>query len=129
MGAHDAPEYADKSSDEQSVDELIRIATRALADTPNEKLDLLDFSDYADALSAFISSERTEKPLTVGIDAAWGMGKTQLMRMVKERLTVPGGGDLNKRVRVRSSFPTSVVQCMEVRQGGSGLGSLSPGDT
>jgi hypothetical protein len=84
----------------------VEIATRALSDAPNAKSDLLDFSDYADALAAFISSEKTEKPLTVGIDAAWGMGKTQLMLMIRDRLKAPGGIVAKEQLKVRSSFPT-----------------------
>lgn len=84
----------------------VEIATRALSDAPNAKSDLLDFADYADALEAFISSEKTEKPLTVGIDAAWGMGKTQLMRMIQDRLKAPGGVVAKEQVKVRPSFPT-----------------------
>lgn len=64
----------------------IEIAIRALSDQPSE-VDLLGFSDYAQALADFIKNEKTEKPLTIGIDAAWGMGKTTLMRMIRYQLT------------------------------------------
>jgi HEAT repeat protein len=80
--------------------ERIEIATRALADTPSE-VDLLGFSDYAEALADFIRNERTKKPLTIGIDAAWGMGKTTLMLMIRDQLT--GREEEGKR---RRSFPT-----------------------
>jgi len=80
--------------------ERIEIATRALADTPSE-VDLLGFSDYAEALADFIKNEKTEKPLTIGIDAAWGMGKTTLMLMIRDRLTKRQKGE--KRGR---PFPT-----------------------
>jgi len=63
----------------------IEIGTRALSDKPSE-VDLLNYADYADALADFIENENTEKPITIGIDAPWGMGKTTLMRMIKERL-------------------------------------------
>jgi hypothetical protein len=67
------------------AEERLEIATRALADewSPN---DLLGFSDYAQALADFIVDERTIKPLTIGIDAPWGMGKTTLMHMIESRL-------------------------------------------
>ncbi len=65
--------------------EQIEIAIRALADTPSD-IDLLHFSDFADALVDFIKSEKTQKPLTIAIDAAWGMGKTTLMRMIQRKL-------------------------------------------
>jgi hypothetical protein len=72
--------------------ERIEIAVRALADSPS-KVDLLGFLDYAKALADFIRSEKTEKPLTIGIDAAWGMGKTTLMGMIEKQLTEPQGGE------------------------------------
>lgn len=71
-----------------TVQERLQIAIRALADRPSE-VDLLGFEDYAQALADFIKSEKTEKPLTIGIDAAWGMGKTTLMRMVQKQLAAP----------------------------------------
>jgi hypothetical protein len=66
--------------------EQVRTALRALADTPTLAGDSLRFGDYADALVEFIENPETGKPLTIGIDAAWGMGKTSLMYMVRERL-------------------------------------------
>jgi len=82
--------------------ERIKIATRALADSPSE-VDLLGFSDYAEALADFIKNEKTAKPLTIGINAAWGMGKTTLMLMIRDQLT--GQGEKKKKKRERS-FPT-----------------------
>jgi hypothetical protein len=64
----------------------IDIPIRSLADNPSE-IDLLQFGDYAEALVDFIQSAHTATPLTIGIDAPWGMGKTTLMLMV-ERLLV-----------------------------------------
>jgi hypothetical protein len=48
--------------------------------------DQLGFSDYATALADLIEDERTRTPLTVGIEASWGMGKTTLMHMIRGRL-------------------------------------------
>ena len=70
---------------EKNLAEQFKIVTRALADTPSS-IDLLGFSDYAEALADFIKNEETEKPLTIAIDAAWGMGKTSLMKMIKIQL-------------------------------------------
>jgi hypothetical protein len=78
---------------------IYQIATRALADKPSD-VDLLGFSDYADALADFIRNENTSKPLTIGIDAPWGMGKTTLMRMMQERLSGQNGD------KHEDSFPT-----------------------
>ena len=72
--------------------EPVDIAARALADRPSgeeqdwEKKDYLKFSDYAKALADLIEDEKLETPLTIGIDAPWGMGKTTLMYMIKSRL-------------------------------------------
>ncbi|MCL4299791.1 MAG: TIR domain-containing protein [Anaerolineae bacterium] len=88
----------------------LQIAIRALADKPSD-VDLLGFKDYAEALADFIKEPKTEKPLTISIDAAWGMGKTSLMRMIRRRLE----GQPNENIRnsetgqkqnVRGSFPT-----------------------
>jgi hypothetical protein len=48
--------------------------------------DQLGYRDYADAIAAFIQHEDTRPPLTIGIKAAWGAGKTSLMRMVQNVL-------------------------------------------
>jgi hypothetical protein len=63
------------------------VPTRALADTTSEDNDLLHFDDYAQALADFIKNEKTGKPLTIGIDAAWGMGKSTLMRILQKKLS------------------------------------------
>ncbi len=78
----------------------IEIAIRALADKPSD-VDLLGFTDYAEALADFIKEPKTEKPLTIGIDAAWGMGKTTLMKMLQQRLAGTG-----RMTWGRQSFPT-----------------------
>jgi len=69
-----------------NTDPTMEIAIRALADKPSE-VDLLGFKDYAAALADFIKSEKTEKPLVIGIDAAWGMGKTTLMGLIRKELS------------------------------------------
>lgn len=63
------------------------IPTRALADVTSEKNDLLRFEEYAQALADFIKNEKTGKPLTIGIDAPWGMGKSTLMKMLRRKLS------------------------------------------
>ena len=72
--------------------ERLEISSRALSDAYTLD-DQLGFDDYAQALVDFITSQKTEKPLTIGIDAAWGMGKTTLMQMVKARLSNDKGQD------------------------------------
>jgi len=62
-----------------------QIPPRCISDMP-AKVDLLGFSDYVKGLKDFIAGDSTEKPITIGIDAAWGMGKTTLMGMIKDEL-------------------------------------------
>ena len=65
--------------------EPVEVAVRALADNPSEE-DLLGFNDYTEALVDFIENENTEKPLTIVIEAPWGMGKSTLMGLIKSEL-------------------------------------------
>jgi hypothetical protein len=51
--------------------------------------DSLGYAQYADAIASFIRHEETRPPLTIGVKAPWGAGKTSLMRMVQERLDPP----------------------------------------
>ncbi|MFL5801618.1 MAG: P-loop NTPase fold protein [Roseiflexaceae bacterium] len=51
--------------------------------------DQLGYIVYIEALQAFICSQDTTTPLTIGIDGAWGSGKTSLMRMVQNELDEP----------------------------------------
>lgn len=66
----------------------LEIAAQALSDKPITSVasDKLGFRPYVEALSDFILSPRTTKPLTIAIDAAWGSGKTSLMNMLKEEI-------------------------------------------
>jgi KAP family P-loop domain len=48
--------------------------------------DQLEHELYADAIARFILNEKTKAPLTIGIKAPWGAGKTSLMRMIRKRL-------------------------------------------
>ncbi|UQU64473.1 P-loop NTPase fold protein [Couchioplanes caeruleus] len=48
--------------------------------------DTLGYAPYADAIAAFVRHRGTRPPLTIGVTAPWGAGKTSLMRMVQERL-------------------------------------------
>ena len=61
------------------------IPSYAVPDNTNGE-DLLGFRVYAQALADFIRNENTEKPITIGIDAAWGTGKTFLMEMICKEL-------------------------------------------
>jgi hypothetical protein len=74
--------------DEELVKKLIEsereleINPYAIPDHTTDNRDLLNFTVYAKALADFISNKKTKTPITIGIDAAWGMGKTTLMEMI-----------------------------------------------
>lgn len=57
-------------------------------------IDELEHALYADAVAQFIIDDRTRAPLTIGIKAPWGAGKTSMMRMIRKRLDphAPHGG-------------------------------------
>ncbi len=48
--------------------------------------DKLGYALYARAITESILKGDTEPPLTIGIQAPWGQGKTSLMRMIQEEL-------------------------------------------
>jgi KAP family P-loop domain/EVE domain len=48
--------------------------------------DQLEYELYADAIAQFILDPKTKAPLTIGIKAPWGAGKTSLMRMIRRHL-------------------------------------------
>lgn len=70
------------------VEEKVEVQGRALADTYSRK-DYLGYETYVQALIDFIESPDTIKPITIGIDAPWGGGKTTIMRMLEKRLGPP----------------------------------------
>jgi KAP-like P-loop domain-containing protein len=55
--------------------------------------DRLGYGIYADAIARGIQHRDTKPPVTIGIKAPWGAGKTSLMRMVQQRLEWPGEPD------------------------------------
>ena len=56
-----------------------------LSDQPADE-DQLNFAPYAKTLAGIIADGSVQTPLTVGIFASWGSGKTSLMTMIKKRL-------------------------------------------
>ncbi|MCP4429030.1 MAG: hypothetical protein GY803_31480, partial [Chloroflexi bacterium] len=56
----------------------------ALNDRPGGP-DRLGYDDYARAFAQVIGSPHTKTPLTIGIYAAWGMGKSFLLGKIKEQ--------------------------------------------
>jgi hypothetical protein len=59
--------------------------------------DRLGYDFYADAIAEFIRHRDTRPPLTIGIKAPWGAGKTSLMRMVRALLD-PGADHADDRI-------------------------------
>jgi KAP family P-loop domain len=51
--------------------------------------DAIGYDVYANAIALGIQHPETKPPLTIGIKAPWGAGKTSLMRMVRRRLEWP----------------------------------------
>jgi KAP family P-loop domain len=52
-------------------------------------LDTIGYGPYATAIAQGIQHHLTKPPLTIGIKAPWGAGKTSLMRMIQRRLEWP----------------------------------------
>ena len=48
--------------------------------------DTLGYEAYARALAGLITNPETKPPLTIGIEAPWGSGKTSVMKMVQHAL-------------------------------------------
>lgn len=64
--------------------------------------DLLDYRPYARAIAGFIRYRETRPPLTIGIKAPWGAGKTSLMHMTKRELDPPiGTPERPRQIRLR----------------------------
>ena len=53
--------------------------------------DPLGFDEVASSLSALIRASKDSTPLTVGVRAAWGMGKSTLMYKLREHLAIDSG--------------------------------------
>lgn len=80
-----SPEAPDDAP--QRLDPGIHRPSTAIASDLWTVTDELGYRPYAEALAAFIRDPRTLTPLTIGIKAPWGAGKTSLMRMVEEELS------------------------------------------
>jgi hypothetical protein len=82
------PEYlAGSVSYEEFLErfEHARPSTAITTDTWTDR-DQLEHELYADAIARFILNKKTKAPLTIGIKAPWGAGKTSLMRMIRKKL-------------------------------------------
>jgi hypothetical protein len=65
--------------------------------------DKLGYQPFADAIAVFLLHKDTRPPLTVGIRAPWGAGKTSLMRMIRNALDPPGDDGKRSAVRLRGT--------------------------
>jgi hypothetical protein len=83
--AETPPPDTDKKETLLSEKTEVQVKGRAVSDAVSQE-DLLGFADYVEALAQFLESKETQKPLTIGIDAPWGVGKSTLMRMLEKRL-------------------------------------------
>ncbi|MAG37489.1 MAG: hypothetical protein CL878_14735 [Dehalococcoidia bacterium] len=76
-------------SDEQDEDTPVPPDTHAppaaVSDSPTDQ-DALGYREYAQSIVEFISHRRTQLPLSIGVSAPWGSGKTSLMKMIKTEL-------------------------------------------
>lgn len=84
-----ASEILGKLSPLPQLDKLpsakLELKNKALSDAWS-MADQLGYRKLADAISIPILEGVTRPPLTVGIQAPWGQGKTTLMRMIRHRL-------------------------------------------
>ncbi len=62
---------------------LHQLSDRAVEDPAQ---DMLGYGWYANALAALIENPATDTPLTIAVDAPWGVGKTSLANLVRDRL-------------------------------------------
>lgn len=71
--------------------ELVRYQQEAISSDLWTTRDTVGYAAYAEAIARGIQHPDTRPPLTIGIKAPWGAGKTSLMRMVRDRLEWPLG--------------------------------------
>jgi hypothetical protein len=71
--------------------ELVRYQQEAISSDLWTTRDTVGYAAYAEAIARGIQHADTRPPLTIGIKAPWGAGKTSLMRMVRDRLEWPLG--------------------------------------
>jgi hypothetical protein len=60
--------------------------------------DLLNYQLYAESIAQFIKSKSTSPPLTIGILAPWGKGKTTLMKFIQKKLDNYSSNDADDQI-------------------------------
>lgn len=75
-----------KTATDKSASEIKEAASSRIEGPQNDLTtpqDALGYEQYAKALAAVVTHKDTQTPLTIGISAPWGRGKTVLMRYVR----------------------------------------------
>ncbi len=68
-----------------TIDEKFKPGSRA--DLTEKIEDSLDHAKYADLFADLINNPETQTPLTIGLGAAWGRGKTHLSKLIRDRIS------------------------------------------
>lgn len=77
--------------------DLVRYKQESICSDVWTTRDTVGYTAYADAIARGIQHVDTRPPLTIGIKAPWGAGKTSLMRMIQDRLEWPTGDQAGRR--------------------------------
>ncbi len=88
--------------DDLLVGQLGRYGEQAISTDYWTTEDALGYDVFANAIAFGIQHPMTRGPLTIGIKAPWGAGKTSLMRMVRHRLEWP---EEHSRPAVTTTMP------------------------
>jgi KAP family P-loop domain/Papain family cysteine protease len=115
---------------EASEREVVRYEQEAIGSDLWTTDDSLGYGIYADAIARGIQHPDTKPPVTIGIKAPWGAGKTSLMRMVQRRLEWPDDprrqGVREIRVAGRSPDSSPVTNRAVLRRAKSSDGERPP---
>jgi KAP-like P-loop domain-containing protein len=71
----------------------LTIAANAVGDQPTDE-DSLGFGPYVEAITAFLTSDATQPPLTMSIEGEWGSGKSSFMLQLEKAIRGPSRTDV-----------------------------------
>ncbi len=71
----------------------LSIAANAVGDQPTDE-DSLGFGPYVEAITAFLTSDATQPPLTMSIEGEWGSGKSSFMLQLEKAIRGPSRTDV-----------------------------------
>lgn len=83
------PEARQDEANEEAQPQPLMYGPEAIGSDLWTTHDAVGYGSYADAIARGIQHAETRPPLTIGIKAPWGGGKTSLMRMIQQRLEWP----------------------------------------